>query len=254
MIENVFGLAYRNQSAPFFKALVTGLRRLGYSVTHEYSNAADYGVPQNRQRLFIVGSRDGSHLRLPAPTHWGEHERRRPPTNLDELLPHVSARAALVGSYKTRPEPEESVNGKYGHLLPEIPPGRNYLHYTAHEGHPKPLFDWRSRYWTFLLKLDPRRPAPTIQAALAPTLVRSTGRIGASEPKSCSASKASLTTTTSQAHENSSKRRWATRCRLCLLSVWLERFVISKAVQRGLPTRAATQDDRRPRNDREERR
>jgi DNA (cytosine-5)-methyltransferase 1 len=167
LIENVYGLLYRNQSAPFFNALVDGIRALGYSVSYEVLNAADYGVPQNRQRLFIVGSRDGRSLALPPPTHWGQHERRLPPVNVEELLPHVTAAEALAG-LRTRPEPEESVNGKYGHLLPEIPPGRNYLHYTAHEGHPEPLFDWRSRYWTFLLKLDPKRPAPTIQAQPGP--------------------------------------------------------------------------------------
>jgi DNA (cytosine-5)-methyltransferase 1 len=167
LLENVFGLAYRNQSAPFFNALVDGIRSLGYSVTYEVLNAADYGVPQNRQRLFVIGRRDGEVLDLPAPTHWGEHERRRPPDHMDDLLPHVTVREALRG-LRTRPEPTEGVNGKYGHLLPEIPPGRNYLHFTAHEGHPKPLFKWRSRYWTFLLKLDPKRPASTIQGQPGP--------------------------------------------------------------------------------------
>lgn len=167
LLENVFGLAYRNQSAPFFNALVDGIRSLGYSVTYEVLNAADYGVPQNRQRLFVIGCRDGKSLDLPGPTHWGEHERRRPPEHVDDLLPHVTAREALRG-LRTRPEPTEEVNGKYGHLLPEIPPGRNYLHFTDHEGHPKPLFKWRSRYWTFLLKLDPDRPASTIQGQPGP--------------------------------------------------------------------------------------
>ena len=167
LLENVFGLAYRNQSAPFFNALIDGIRSLGYSVTYEVLNAADYGVPQNRQRLFVIGRRDGEPLDLPAPTHWGEHERRRPPDHVDDLLPHVTAREALRG-LRTRPEPTEEVNGKYGHLLPEIPPGRNYLHFTAHQGHPKPLFKWRSRYWTFLLKLDPDRPASTIQGQPGP--------------------------------------------------------------------------------------
>jgi DNA (cytosine-5)-methyltransferase 1 len=167
LLENVFGLAYRNQSAPFFNALIDGISSLGYSVTYEVLNAADYGVPQNRQRLFIIGRRDGEPLDLPAPTHWGEHERRRPPDHVDDLLPHVTAREALRG-LRTRPEPTEEVNGKYGHLLPEIPPGRNYLHFTAHQGHPKPLFKWRSRYWTFLLKLDPNRPASTIQGQPGP--------------------------------------------------------------------------------------
>ncbi len=53
-------------------------------------------------------------------------------------------------------------------VLAEIPPGGNYLHYTAHERHPEPLFEWRSRYWTFLLKLDPKRPSPTIQGQPGP--------------------------------------------------------------------------------------
>jgi DNA (cytosine-5)-methyltransferase 1 len=167
LIENVYGLAYRNQSALFFRALVDGIKKLGYSLTFGVLNAADYGVPQNRQRLFIVGSRDGTPLELPPPTHWGHHERRRPPANAATLLPHVTAGDALAG-LRTRREPTEDVNGKYGHLLPGIPPGGNYLHYTSHAGHPEPLFNWRSRYWTFLLKLDPRRPASTIQAQPGP--------------------------------------------------------------------------------------
>ncbi len=167
MLENVFGLAYRNQSAAFFDALLDGIRSLGYSIAYAVLNAADFGVPQNRQRLFVIGARDGRPLALPAPTHWGEHERRRPPSHIDELLPHTTAGEALAG-LATEPEQEEHVNGKYGHLLPEIPPGRNYLYYTEHEGHPEPLFKWRSRYWTFLLKLDPDRPASTLQGQPGP--------------------------------------------------------------------------------------
>jgi DNA (cytosine-5)-methyltransferase 1 len=60
------------------------------------------------------------------------------------------------------------VNGSYGHLLPDIPPGDNYLFYTDKRGHPDPQFGWRSRYWSFLLKLAPDKPAPTIQAQPGP--------------------------------------------------------------------------------------
>jgi DNA (cytosine-5)-methyltransferase 1 len=167
IMENVFGLAYRNQSATFFRRLQAGILSLGYSFSFEVLNAADYGVPQNRQRLFIIGASNGQPLAHPLPTHWGEHERRRPPSNLNSLLPHVTAAEALEG-LTAKPEAEEAVNGKYGHLLPDIPPGGNYLYYTAHEGHPNPLFEWRSRYWTFLLKLDPDRPAPTLQGQPGP--------------------------------------------------------------------------------------
>jgi DNA (cytosine-5)-methyltransferase 1 len=58
LLENVFGLAYRNHNAFWFKRLLSMFRRLGYHVDHRVLLAADYGVPQRRQRLFIVGSRD----------------------------------------------------------------------------------------------------------------------------------------------------------------------------------------------------
>jgi DNA (cytosine-5)-methyltransferase 1 len=167
LMENVFGLAYRNQSAPFFKRLCDGIKAAGYSLRYRVLNAADYGVPQNRQRLFIIGSSDGRELEHPAATHWGQHERRRPPVDVDDLLPHVTAGEALA-VVAADPEPGEEVNGKWGHLLPDIPAGGNYLHYTKELGHPEPLFKWRSRYWTFLLKLDPERPSPTLQGQPGP--------------------------------------------------------------------------------------
>jgi DNA (cytosine-5)-methyltransferase 1 len=167
LMENVYGLAYRNQSAAWFSRLITGIREFGYSLNWRILNAADYGVPQNRQRLFLIGASDGVQLSHPLPTHWGEHERRVRTSAADGLLPHRTARQAFDGLGASA-EPEEMVGGKYGHLLAAIPPGGNYLFYTAHEGHSHPLFDWRSRYWTFLLKLDPDRPAPTIQGQPGP--------------------------------------------------------------------------------------
>ena len=62
------------------------------------------------------------------------------------------------------------MRGRWSHLLPEVPPGDNYLHFTEERGHPEPIFEWRSRYWSFLLKLDPHRPSPTIQARPGPNV------------------------------------------------------------------------------------
>jgi DNA (cytosine-5)-methyltransferase 1 len=83
--------------------------------------------------------------------------------------PHVTAGQALDG-LECEPEPGEVLGGQYSHLLPQIPPGENYLHFTAERGHSQPLFKWRSRYWSFLLKLDPGRPSPTIQAQPGPNV------------------------------------------------------------------------------------
>jgi DNA (cytosine-5)-methyltransferase 1 len=54
---------------------------------------------------------------------------------------------------------------KHKDLLQLVPPGENYLYFTAERGHPSPKFKWRSRYWSFLLKLSPNRPSWTIQAS-----------------------------------------------------------------------------------------
>jgi DNA (cytosine-5)-methyltransferase 1 len=64
------------------------------------------------------------------------------------------------------PEDEKMKAGsKHKDLLPLIPPGENYLFFTKERNHPNPVFKWRSRYWSFLLKLSPDRPSWTIQAS-----------------------------------------------------------------------------------------
>jgi len=169
ILENVYALTFNNKaSRPAFTRLQAEIEAAGYDCTWKVLNAADHGVPQARPRLFMVGARRGEVLPdLPEPTHRGSWERRA--TGPLGGLPHVTAGQALAG-LDAPAEPEEVVRGRWGHLLPEIPPGENYLHFTAERGHPEPIFEWRSRYWSFLLKLDPDRPAPTIQAQPGPNV------------------------------------------------------------------------------------
>ena len=168
ILENVYALTYKNRaSRPAFDRLLREIDEAGYHCRWAVLNAGDYGVPQLRPRLFVVGvPKRGRLPELPSPTHDGAWERR-------ELrgggLPHVTAGEAL-SDLATTPEPEEVVRGGFGHLLPSIPPGDNYLFYTAKRGHSSPEFEWRSRYWSFLLKLSPDRPAPTIQAQPGPNV------------------------------------------------------------------------------------
>lgn len=168
ILENVYALTFRNKaSRPAFARLLEEIEAAGYSHRWKVLNAADYGVPQLRPRLFIVGSREHQPIpNLPFPSHHGQWERRS--TN-GGPLPHVTAGEVLAGLV-TDPEPSEEVRGKWAHLLPGVPPGDNYLHFTARRGHPDPIFEWRSRYWSFLLKLDPARPSPTIQAQPGPNV------------------------------------------------------------------------------------
>lgn len=173
LMENVYGLAYRNQNHEVFKRFLRGVAAAGYASDHRILLAADYGVPQLRQRLFCVGLRkeflgNGLALQWPEPTHSGPHETRK--ARNERLPPHVTAGEALagLGGELNPPEREEVIEGTYADALRGVPPGENYLYWTAERNHPAPRFKWRSRYWSFLLKLHPNRPSPTIQGQPGP--------------------------------------------------------------------------------------
>jgi len=166
VLENVYALTYNNKaSRPALERLMREIDAAGYKGLAQVLNAADYGVPQSRPRFFIIGVPKGEPFPpLLEPSHGGPWERR---ITGDPKQPHVTA-GEVLANLITEPEPGESVNGKYGHLLPAIPPGDNYLFYTEKRGHPDPLFKWRGKYWSFLLKLSPSKPSPTIQAQPGP--------------------------------------------------------------------------------------
>lgn len=162
LLENVYGLAYRGKDEGLDRIL-SGIRRINercgtnYQPTWKVLNAASFGVPQQRERVFIVASRDGREFTFPLPTHG-------PPGSLEkDQEPYRTCWDAL-GDLPPRPNDEAlKATGKWAELLPTIPEGENYLFHTK-RGSGLPLFGWRTRYWNFLLKLAKDRPAWTIQA------------------------------------------------------------------------------------------
>ncbi len=72
VLENVLGLLTHDGGATF-SHLVTILSAAGYSVDHRVVNAAQFGLPQNRERLIIVGRRGRSRFEWPMPTHSTQH-------------------------------------------------------------------------------------------------------------------------------------------------------------------------------------
>lgn len=52
-----------------FQVVAERLRDLQYYTVFDILNSADYGTPQTRQRLLLLGSRDGEALKMPSPTH-----------------------------------------------------------------------------------------------------------------------------------------------------------------------------------------
>jgi DNA (cytosine-5)-methyltransferase 1 len=67
VFENVKGLI-ETEGGYFLDAVLAGFRRAGYTTSHFVLNSADFGVPQRRNRLFIVGSLHGVEVRPPEPT------------------------------------------------------------------------------------------------------------------------------------------------------------------------------------------
>jgi DNA (cytosine-5)-methyltransferase 1 len=86
LMENVMGLIWFADEFLRNGTYFSKLESLGYETQFIRINALDYGVPQNRQRLFIVGKRVKREFHQPEPTY-GE----RP------LLPFVTLGEAIIG-------------------------------------------------------------------------------------------------------------------------------------------------------------
>lgn len=81
LMENVAGLTTKRH-LPYFESKLDELRSLGYDLHYRVLNAADYGVPQERLRVIVLGSRFKK-PEFPAPTHGSKRK------------PRISAREAL---------------------------------------------------------------------------------------------------------------------------------------------------------------
>lgn len=65
VFENVKGLL-ETENGFFLDAVLKGFKKAGYTTNHFILNSADYGVPQKRNRLFIVGSLHGMVVNAPS--------------------------------------------------------------------------------------------------------------------------------------------------------------------------------------------
>src|SRR5579875_185587 len=168
LFENVDGFGYAGKDEGL-QLLLAGLDMINaetgasYRASYKILDAADYGVPQHRSRFFLVAARDGAHFRFPVSTHCAPDLL----TGASKLLPYATAWDA-IGNLNDVPSNEQlALTGKWADLLPSIPEGRNYLWHTPRGGG-KALFGWRTRYWTFLLKLAKDQPSWTLQAQPGP--------------------------------------------------------------------------------------
>ena len=91
LMENVKGLLIARKGA-FRDEVIASFQALGYQVVGQLILAADYGVPQLRERVFFLASRIGQDLTLPSPTH------AKPgtlPVEAGQLSPYVTLSEAI---------------------------------------------------------------------------------------------------------------------------------------------------------------
>lgn len=172
LLENVEGLGFRgkDEGLQLIHARLAAINETHgthYRATIATLNAADYGVPQLRRRIFVIGARDGTQFNVPATTHRAAGEDTAAEADWTDARPrHLTAWDALHDLPEPN-DPDVQLKGKWAELLPTIPEGSNYLWHTDRGGG-EPLFGWRRRYWSFLLKLAKDQPAWTIQAQPGP--------------------------------------------------------------------------------------
>ncbi len=170
VFENVEGIRFSKKDEGV-KLIQDELRKINERNSTNYIpnffsiNSADFGVPQTRQRFFMIANRDGNEFKVSEATHTGN---LNTDDNQGDLLPYTTAWDAIGDLEFVENCKSIGLKGKWADLIPTIPEGHNYMWHTARGGG-LPIFGWRTRYWSFLLKLQKSRPSWTLQASPGPS-------------------------------------------------------------------------------------
>ena len=161
ILENVESILHPSNHEAI-KAIDANMKELGYCYSLLKINAADYGIPQKRKRVFFLASKNKISAKL-TQTHGSEKNILKNP----ELLPYerVIDWIAKFDKESYRLNEEIQAGGKWEYELTCIPPGKNYIALSEKAGYPNPKFVAGKRYWSSLLKLHPELPSWTIIAS-----------------------------------------------------------------------------------------
>jgi DNA (cytosine-5)-methyltransferase 1 len=180
LAENVSGLKQLGAGS-FLEEQEAAYRDAGYTVTHHLLNAREYGIPQSRKRLFIVGVRKDLNqvFQFPTATH-GKVTKKNP--NLKPFTSHGEAIKGMPlwpeGEFYERPHDPEghfswyymSRNRKARWDEPAYTVVANWRHVTLHPASPVMKLTWSNladgwkQRWDFSeeyehLEANPKRPA-----------------------------------------------------------------------------------------------
>lgn len=164
LFENVESLLHPTNKV-IVERFIEIIKEVGYDYRIIKANALEYGVPQRRKRIFIIGTKGTFKRDEPVKTHCARNQ-----CQITGLKPYVTAGEAIAGYEGEQyfEEYEVTKGGTYYDDLCEVPPGMNYKALTAWAGYPNPKFVADKRFWSFLLKLSPDQPSWTICAQPGP--------------------------------------------------------------------------------------
>lgn len=153
MAENVSGI--RSAGSDDFQIILKDMRESGYRLVAHLYKAEEYGVPQTRHRVIIVGIRDDLNVefKVPSPAMF---------MNCD-----ITSRTALAGITLDMPNSEiRTLSDTVVRRLSYIKPGQNVWQAEAEGTLPEELrIKTRTKISQIYRKLDPDKPSYTITAA-----------------------------------------------------------------------------------------
>jgi DNA (cytosine-5-)-methyltransferase len=164
VFENVESLLHPTNKV-IVEKFIEIIKESGYNYKIVRANALDYGVPQKRKRLFILGTKGIFKTNEPVKTHCSpelsDKLNLKPYENVGKFIEEFQGNEYYE-------EYEVTKGGTYHEDLCEVPQGQNYKALTAWAGYPNPKFVADKRFWNFLLKLSPDKPSWTITAQPGP--------------------------------------------------------------------------------------
>lgn len=119
--ENVKGLLSLEKGL-VMKMIEKDFKEIGYKMEYRLLNSADYGVPQNRERVIIIGNRVGLKNPFPKQSHL-KQETENLFSSISNLAPHRTVKSAIgylanIETVERNSNQEIDLNGKkiYNHI------------------------------------------------------------------------------------------------------------------------------------------
>ncbi len=112
IFENVKGLLTVDKGKTFTNIILPKFKKLGYSLFYETLNSKDFGIPQHRERLFVIGFKDKRLYKFPKPLNLNLRVKDLLLDNADEKYYLGEKGISFVTSMKQQKMSSTQINGE----------------------------------------------------------------------------------------------------------------------------------------------